>query len=286
MFLRLCSSVLVLSVLLLQPETRAQQPLLSASTRPQQSIPFRLEHGFLITVEGRIGSLTRLKFILDTGSSRSFIDRRIADRLQVARRKGKVLNFNKWKDVETAVVSELQVGPLNSKDAPVGVGDLKKFSEFAEDADAIVGMDLLRSTGGFLIDYQTGLLTFRIPSANALKTADSTVLTIPASVQDRTLHLVIDTGIQGVLLYASHFRKRNLRFQAHDMEKVFLGKLAGEQIILPGIRLGPDQIQDHVILLRGEPRDLPANLDGYVGIKVLRARVIEFDFESNILRWQ
>ena len=62
-------------------EIWAQQNLLMSDAARTNAIPFQLEGGFLIEVEGRIGQLEGLKFILDTGATHSVIDRRIADRL-------------------------------------------------------------------------------------------------------------------------------------------------------------------------------------------------------------
>jgi hypothetical protein len=48
-----------------------------------------------VVVDGQIGNLKGLRFILDTGATHSLIDRKVADRLRVEAARGKVMNFDK-----------------------------------------------------------------------------------------------------------------------------------------------------------------------------------------------
>jgi hypothetical protein len=60
-----------------------------------QAMPFELGSGFLIVVEGRIGTLTSLRFALDTGTTHGVMDAKITARLRLARKEGLVLNSAK-----------------------------------------------------------------------------------------------------------------------------------------------------------------------------------------------
>jgi gag-polyprotein putative aspartyl protease len=55
---------------------------------------FDLREGFLIVVDGRIGPLEHLKFILDTGASHTVVSRKIADQLALSREPGSVIKFS------------------------------------------------------------------------------------------------------------------------------------------------------------------------------------------------
>ena len=81
---------------------------------PIDAIPFQLDGGFLILVDGRIGSLAPLKFVLDTGTTHTVISRKIADRLIVPRHQGqgRVLNFDREVKLEWTRLPELQLGPV------------------------------------------------------------------------------------------------------------------------------------------------------------------------------
>src|SRR5271167_1290804 len=52
-----------------------------SSPARSSAIPFRLAGGALIEVEGGIGQLEGLKFIIDTGTTQSVVDHKIVDRL-------------------------------------------------------------------------------------------------------------------------------------------------------------------------------------------------------------
>src|SRR5580658_4389574 len=66
------------------------------------SVSFDLVSGFEVVVQGQIGDLDGLRFILDTGSTYSSIDSRVADRMGLHRRPGNVFNFDRNLAVEWA----------------------------------------------------------------------------------------------------------------------------------------------------------------------------------------
>src|SRR5215475_293338 len=100
----------VLGFLLLYCQrTQAQQVFDATSERRNDAIPFQLAHDYLILVEGRIGPLTPLKFILDTGTTHTTVDKTIAGKLSLRSKKGSVLNFDKYVKVEWTSLPEVQV---------------------------------------------------------------------------------------------------------------------------------------------------------------------------------
>ena len=265
-----------------------QQSINGAAARLSSEVPFQLSAGFLILVEGRVGPMTPLKFILDTGATHTVVDGKLADELSLPRRKGKVLNFDKDLKVDWTNLPELQVGPILARNAPVMVGDLKQFSEFAEGIDAIIGMDLLRSSQSLIIDYRKMVLTFRTSDARGPWTPqDAQALTVQLSVQGQPVHLIIDTGLQSMLLYTDRLHKHMPGVKLTDrIAEVRQGRLRGEKALLSGILFGPDESQASVLLLSKAPDSLPTDIDGYLGLSILHAQIIQLDFASNKLRWQ
>jgi hypothetical protein len=77
---RLLACFLASCLLLNATCTRAEQSDCTETTA-RAGLPFKLSDGLLIVVEGRIGTLGKLKFILDTGATRSVVDRKVADKL-------------------------------------------------------------------------------------------------------------------------------------------------------------------------------------------------------------
>jgi hypothetical protein len=251
------------------------------------SLPFQLSNDFLIVVEGRIGSLSTLKFLLDTGTTHTMVDERIATRLSLKRQSGKVLNFDRFARIEWAKVPEIELGPLTARDLPVMVGKLAHYSELADGVDAIIGLDLLSASESLKIDYSTKQITIRTSAQRGEQKTAPQALTGQLSLQGQPARLVIDTGVQSMLLYKDRIRKHlpQLRFDDKPSH-VCMGKLAGERATLSGVRVGANELRTPVFLISGAPGSLSADIDGYVGTSVLGARVIELDFASNTLRWQ
>lgn len=98
--------LLLSSVVLLAPESYAQVttsvPAVIAGPEASNVKTFELRQSFLIVVDGRIGPLEHLKFILDTGASHTVVSRKIADQLALLREAGSVINFQRRLPVEWA----------------------------------------------------------------------------------------------------------------------------------------------------------------------------------------
>src|SRR5277367_291050 len=121
---------------------------------PGPMLPFELRSDFLVVVTGQVGELADLKFIVDTGSSYTVIDQKVADTLRLARRPGKVTNFDRDIPVEWADVRNLRAGPIRAPVARVMIVSLAKYQEYAENVDGIIGLDLLSRGKKLTIDYE------------------------------------------------------------------------------------------------------------------------------------
>jgi hypothetical protein len=101
------------------------------------------------------------------------------------------------------------------------------------------------------------------------------------------MHLIVDTGFQGILLYKDRLRKGlpGLRTEGEAIE-VGIGRLQTTQVKLPGVRLvGPEMVAT-VYLTDGPDDDRLPGIDGYLGAASLKAKRVEFDFAARVLRWQ
>jgi predicted aspartyl protease len=251
-------------------------------------MPFESGSGFLILVEGQIGPLTRLKFILDTGATHTVVDTKIAETLSLPRHKGRVLNFDKHIKVDWTNLPELHLGPLTARNFPAMVGDLKQISEFADGAHAIVGLDLLRLAKSIRIDYRRHVITIRGATADdSAKCLNDGALTALIPLQGRPARLIIDTGLQGLLLYEDRLQRHLPHLGlSGTVSQAYAGRLRGHAATLTGIRVGAEELQSFVLLLPKAPAALSPDIDGYLGTNTLHPDMIELNFASHTLRWQ
>jgi hypothetical protein len=270
-----------------QGSAQAEQGPGATSSRVNNEIPFELRGGFLIVMEGRIAQLKGLRFVLDTGASYSVVDRKIAEKLTLRRRPGKVFNFDKIVPVEWADFSEVQFGPIEVHKASLMVADLVNFSKFRERVDAIIGLDLLCASREMLIDYEAHKVIFHAGTSSMDTSAPRCppFLTMDVFVQGHLLRLMVDTGMEGILLYEERLKRfPNLRLE-HAKGGEHVGYLHVMSAKLPGVWLGSSESEPMIFLMKGPPGDV-VGIDGYLGMQPLNAHQIEFNFETNTLAWK
>jgi predicted aspartyl protease len=252
-------------------------------------LSFRLSSGYLIEVEGRIGNQTKLKFILDTGASISIIDQKIAEKLNLKMGAGKSLNFDRELKWKTAIIRDVQLGPIRADNVAVLVGDLARYSEFAAKSDAVIGMDLLRLSN-ISIDFDSRKMIFDSSPRAYVAGSDPMVacLTVEIQVQNRPLHLIVDTGSPGILLYEQRLRDHvpGLRISGSVKSTTMGGRVPIRQTTLPQVVLGKRSREVPVIFLPSPPPGLPPNIDGVLGVSALQARRVHFDFMLKTISWE
>lgn len=286
-----CRLLLPSLIVLLFPFSIGAQkdPTARASTAGIE-IPFRLYNGFLIAVEGRIGDLHGLKFILDTGTTHSVIDRRIADRFTAARRPKKVFNFDGFVSVDLMEFPDVHFGPIEAHHVSMMVTELAKSSDLIPDADAIIGLDMLNTARSLSIFYDSKMVVLRPRDVNTQGVSEREkpeCFTVEARVQGHSVRLLLDTGMEGILLYEDRIRQRIPSVKLTDERKgVFEGRLQGKTARLPGFRVVGPESDVEVFLMKGPRPDLLPGIDGYLGTAPLKAKSIELDFERKIIRWQ
>jgi hypothetical protein len=286
----LSSCLVVAAMLLLSSGIGAQQSLVLADSAEASAIPFKLQGSFLIEVEGGIGNLEGLKFILDTGVTRSTVDRRIANRFSTERRQKKVLNFDSFIRVDAVEFPEVHFGPIEVHNVTLMVSDLFKTSELIGNADAIIGLDLLTRSSKLSIFYDTKMVVLkpRFTDARGLYEGERPeCITVQAMVQGHPVRLVLDTGMEGILLYEDRIRKQIPGLRLTEVRKnAHMGRLGGKTARLAGLRLDAPQPDEDVFLINGPGKDLLPGIVGYLGTAWLKAKRIEIDFEGKTMRWQ
>lgn len=124
----------VFGFLLLQARNiRAQRLFHVGSGESGGTVPVPSESGFLILVEGHVGTL-----LLDTGPTISIVDDRMANKVTLKHRTRESFNFDRKLDWEVATFPEIQVGPVwATNDVRTGVGARQEPSQQTQDPEDV-----------------------------------------------------------------------------------------------------------------------------------------------------
>lgn len=253
---------------------------------PDLGMPFDLVSNFEIVIQGQVGELNGLRFILDTGSSYSVIDRRIADRMGLHRHPGAVFNFDRNRAIEWAEVPELRIGPMRV--APVGmiVTRLADLSLLADGADGIIGMDVLSRTQKICIDYERRTISFKLDKAGGSESSATSAFVIPVMIQGISMRLLVDTGSEYVILYKDRLRHALPKVRTEgEPRNAVLGRLHAVQVNVPGVQISGSQGVTPVLLIEGPGKVDLGGVDGYLGPAALHAKRLELNFATRTLRW-
>jgi predicted aspartyl protease len=284
-----CSDFPAIAFVFLVITCGAQLKAQELTAAPALSVlPFELNSGFLVVVPGELEDLNGLRFIVDTGSTHTVIDRAIADRLhlhlqQRSRELWSVIGFI---PMECAEVTGLRVGPIRLNRTQVLVTSLASYSEVAKNVDGIIGLDVLSRSNQLTIDYEKGTVSFQSIGDEADRPVPN-ILQMAIVIQGVPMRVVVDSGFQGILLYTDRLRNHLPRLHMDGKPKrVDIGQTHAIEVRLPGVQIaGPARVVA-VWLLDSPHTDLTPEIDGILGLACLHARQVEFDFRAKRLRWK
>jgi len=255
----------------------------SDATAPAE-LTFKVHDGFLIVVEGQIGTLSKLKFILDTGATRTVVDKRIARKLGIRGLPSTLLAIRQTPEAESAIFSNVRFGPIQATNIPLLIADLASFTESAGGVDGMLGLDLLWANR-IEIDFAARKLLVNpaITEASQWLPQGERVCITTAQIQGYPVRLLVDTGMDGILIY----HDRVPQFETGNLKVVELGhSMFVNELMVQNIRVGTADIQHpNVLLFPKAPAGFPPNVDGVLGTSSLRARWLLLDFSHNNFAW-
>ena len=113
------------------------------------------------------------------------------------------------------------------------------------------------------------------------------VITPELQVQHRPVRLIVDTGLQGIVLYEERLRRSvpGLRTSGSIKTASMGGRVPAKQATLPDVVFGNRNRELLVVLLPAPPEGMLPGINGIVGIAALQARRVHFDFYRKALTW-
>jgi hypothetical protein len=276
-----------------QPTTPPADPAVPGTQSLTQfpvKLPIRLYWGYLVIVEGSIGNVQKLHFLVDTGAYPSVIDQKIAHNLGLAEQPGRVNLSNKSVQTRLVVLPSLVLGPIHAESLPALTEDLSFFQKaLGQKVDGIVGLDVLRKSS-FTINYQAKEMLFGpIESLTFAAPFDTDVpiVTIRVGCQNRRLRLVVDSGGPDLMLFQSRVLD-STGFQELGREEVtdVSGTFRRRRVRIPEVFLGKETIGAQIAFVADDRKDEGDDFDGVLGVRGAQFRKIAFDFEHRKFWWE
>jgi predicted aspartyl protease len=253
-------------------------------------LPIRLYRDYLVVVEGNIGNLEKLSFLIDTGASPSVIDQRIATALGLQRTAGTMDLANKIVWTELATLPLMNVGPARAQNLSVFVQDLSSIEKaLGRRIDAIVGLDVLGKSS-FSIDYKAKRLHFgsltRSRSTVSFE-VDTTFVIVAVQLQNRSVRLLVDTGSSALVLFQSRAKGPFSPLPGRMSKATSLGGDVQRQAVeISGLRLGKEDFGPLIGFMVADHGDERRNFDGLLSVRGLHLEEIGFDFENHEISWK
>lgn len=278
-----CLSLLTLLTVAGGPVARASQ---EAS---KGTVSFHLYSDYLIVAQGSAGPLKGLNFLVDTGSSPSVLDRRLARRLALDELPASTVFVNGRVPAGLAIVPNLEFGPIRQHSLRVLVEDLSFLDRaLPMHIDAVIGLDVLGQSP-FEIDYTGGRIHFGpfrpLPNSLPLRIKAGLPI-IDAELNHLAVHLLVDTGAYSLLLIEPRTFTPVLPTEVSAVEgstSLLVGEVQGKRVWLHNLRLGDKEFGLKPAFMVRNPGYEERNFDGVMSPAALGMSKVEIDVERGVL---
>jgi predicted aspartyl protease len=256
-----------------------------ADMQAPQSIHLRIYHNFLVVAEGGFSCAgERQNFVLDTGASPSIINSRLANRLELTTRQSFTNTFGNPTASRTAIVAEIDLGPVRVLSLPVQIQDLSRLErDLGLPIAAVIGFDVL-SKSNFCLDYENKRLTFACASEGGISISvgrQAGIAVAKVTLDGRPARMLVDTGSDRVVLLAGNSAESNqLVLNRKSQENTDVsGQVMRTQVLFgKNMALGTEHFNLRKVYVLPGNRD--PEFDGLLGVRALGFRVVAYNRAS------
>ena len=249
------------------------------ATRP---VPIRIFGGFLVVAQGQIGSnLQHQNFILDTGTSPSILNARVARQLGLPLVPARLAAVGRESEIRATRVPEIALGALRAAAAEMLVTDLSGVEQnWKMPIAGILGLDILGQTS-FRIDYENQVLEFGDVSPQGIAvnlSRDGHLPIAEVNVNGRPLRLLVDTGSDRLVFFGN---KSAQRLGASAGSELITGESVSGGVPVRGIsslevEWNGERFQQKAVVVSDRQEPL---FDGLLSVRSLGFRSIAMDAE-------
>ncbi len=262
----------------------------SGTAEGLRSVPFSLEGGHLIVVQGAIGDLQGLNMVIDTGASSVVVSRQVARKLNLKGVSKLVLTYGRKSRVRSVKLPALSIGTTRFENVEALVGPLSMPGmDRSIRIDALIGLSLLKGSC-LSIDFQFGQIRFGPVSHTATSFrfySKGSIVTAPLTVRGEHLSLIFDTGAEHLILFQRNVEGRiAMRRTGEKLGIRYMGgktRLTG--IRLQEVEMGGMEWDDVPAFLLDGPRP-DKYLDGVLGVASLGLKRLHLDFLNSRISWE
>jgi len=236
-----------------------------------------------VVAEGQFGGVNeRENFVIDTGTSPSIINTRIAKQLALSVASGQETGIAGKLASNVAILPELKIGPIHAISLPVFVMDLSRLErDLGIPIAGQLGLDVLARTS-FRLDYKLKVLEFgEVDQRGVPIPVDSNlpIAVLPVIVAGKSIRLLVDSGTDRLVVFGR--RTGQPLPEPFSVQGREARMAAGLTIETPSVNMLVDGSKYSVEKAYLIPRSEDALFDGLVGVRALGFLAITFDLKSH-----
>ncbi len=251
------------------------------------TVRFDLYQGYFIVAHGSIGPLKNLNFFLDTGTTPSVLDSRLAKKLDLSGEKpSSIAVLGGRTPGEEAHLSSIELGPLKRSNLQIVTTDLSFFKKFFPvRIDAIVGMDVLGQRP-FVIDYSAHVIRVgpvpSLPVSVPFRLYEGMPV-FDVEIDHTSMHLLFDTGAGSIILF-SRIAPQSPGMKDPDLlAPQRIGDFESKQVWLRNLRLGSEEFSRKRALMTRNPKPSQLDYDGLMSPAALGISRVAVDLNGGVL---
>jgi predicted aspartyl protease len=254
----------------------------------ETTIRFNLYRGYLILAQGSAGPFNNLNLLLDTGTSSTILDQRLARRLHLDEKPAVIAITNGRVHARMTTAPSVGIGPLRRNNLPVFVQDLSFLQRaLAVPVDALIGLDVLGQVS-FTVDYTSREIHFGSPTTSPISIPlrlKEGLAIVEAELNQAPVHLLVDTGGSSLIIFETRMPKSvsSVPISGVQRSTSLTGNFERKQVWLHSLKLGEAEFAQEPAFVVRDHIDAGRDFDGLLSPAALGITRITFDLQRGVL---